>query len=457
MEERILSFIAALRAAGLHTSLAESADAFAAIDHLGVRERDIFRISLRSTLIKDASGIPVFEELFPIFFSSAEVSPLIDLSKNLSEDEARMLADALENFTGRLRQMMEKLIRGDLLSEDELYQLGKLVGMNRADDLRYREWMVRRMQHALQNDRIQQAIQDLAQLLSELGMNRQRVNQVQQMLIANQKALEEQISQYTGQRIAENMSQKLPDDRVENLVNQPFGSLSGKDIEVLHREVKRLANILRTRMVLRQKRAKSGQLDAKATIRANLKHHSVPISIKRKDHALKPKVLLICDISTSMRSCSELMLSLLFAIQDQISKTHAFAFIDHLEYISPDFQSKDAHASVQKVLARMPSGYYNTDLGASLQTFVDQFLDLLDNRTIFIVVGDGRNNYNDARLDLFNLLARRSRRTIWLNPEASSLWGTGDSDMLGYAPQCTSIYQVKNLADLTAAVDQMLI
>jgi uncharacterized protein len=457
MEDRILSFIAALRAAGLHTSLAESADAFAAIDHLGVRDRDLFRISLRSTLIKDASGIPVFEELFPIFFSSAEVSPLIDLSKDLSEDETRMLAEALENFTGRLREMLEKLIRGDLLSEDELNQLGRLVGMNRADDLRYREWMARRMQHALQNDRIQQAIQDLAQLLSELGMNKQRINQIQQMLIANQKALEEQISQYTGQRIAENMSKKPPDDGVDSLVNQSFGSLSAEDIEILHKEVKRLANMLRTRMVLRQKRAKSGQLDAKATIRANLKHHNVPISIKRKDHALKPKVLLICDISTSMRSCSELMLSLLFAIQDQISKTHAFAFIDHLEYISPDFQSKDAHASVKKVLARMPSGYYNTDLGASLQTFVDQFLGLLDNRTIFIVVGDGRNNDNDPRLDLFNLLARRSRRIIWLNPEAPSLWGTGDSDMLIYAPQCTSIYQVKNLADLTAAVDQMLV
>jgi uncharacterized protein len=352
--------------------------------------------------------------------------------------------------------MLEKLIRGDLLSQDELNQLSKLVGMDQADDLRYRQWMTQRMQQALQNDRLKQAILDLAKMLEQLGMNKERANQIQRLLQTNQRALEEQISQFAGQRIAEKMSQKSYTDRSENLINQSFTSLSEKDMEILRKEVKRLANMLRTRMALRQKRAKSGQLDAKATIRANLKHANVPISIKHRDRSLKPKVLLICDISTSMRPCSELMLSLVHAIQDQISKTHVFAFIDDLEYISPDLDAKDPHAAVRKVLDRMPSGYYNTDLGRSLESFVDEFLGLLDSRTIFIVVGDGRNNYNDPRQDLFSMLSRRSRRTIWLNPEAPSLWGTGDSDMLKYATQCTSIYQVSNLADLTAAVDRML-
>jgi hypothetical protein len=36
------------------------------------------------------------------------------------------------------------------------------------------------------------------------------------------------------------------------------------------------------------------------------------------------------------------------------------------------------------------------------------------------------------------------------------LWGTGDSDMLQYAPMCDVILQVNNLAELTAAVDKLL-
>jgi hypothetical protein len=150
------------------------------------------------------------------------------------------------------------------------------------------------------------------------------------------------------------------------------------------------------------------------------------------------------------------MLSLLYALQDQISKTHAFAFIDHLEYISPDFEGNEAGEAVKQVLSRMPSGYYNTDFGNSLENFNQDYLDRMDGRTTFLVVGDGRNNYNDPREDLFSMLARRSRRTIWITPEVSGLWGTGDSDMLKYAQSCDIILQAGNLAELTAAVDKLL-
>jgi uncharacterized protein with von Willebrand factor type A (vWA) domain len=277
------------------------------------------------------------------------------------------------------------------------------------------------------------------------------------MMQANQQALSEQVNQYAGQHIAENMAHLPPEQgSAQELLNRPFGALSDKDLDTLRKEVHRLANVLRTRIALRQRRAKTGALDAKATIRTNLKHGSVPIEIKHHDRTLKPRLVAICDVSTSMRSCSEFMLSLIFALQDQISKTHAFAFIDHLEYITPDLSTHDSNKAVQQVLDRMPSGYYNTDLGYTLGMFADQRLDLVDSRTTFIIVGDGRNNYNDPRLDIFRQLSRRARRTIWLNPEPPTLWGTGDSDMLKYAPECGVILQVGNLAQLAAAVDKLL-
>jgi uncharacterized protein len=80
-------------------------------------------------------------------------------------------------------------------------------------------------------------------------------------------------------------------------------------------------------------------------------------------------------------------------------------------------------------------------------------MDMVDHRTTFIVVGDGRNNYNDPELEIFKDIARRSRNTIWLNPEEMNQWGRGDSDMLKYAPLCGKVFQVTNLNQLTAAVD----
>lgn len=436
MEERIVKFISALRSSGVRVSLAESADAFIAVDKMGIRDRETFRMSLRATLVKDAKNLPIFDELFQFFFGSSQAPALMNLSDDLTPEEANILAQALRQFTDQIRQILERLIRGEQLSQTELDRLGKLVGLNHADDLYYHEWMVQRLRKALRFSKVREALQELARLLEQMGMDKQRVEQVRQLLITNQKALEAQLRQFAGLRITENMGQLPPDESIDNLLTRPFSSLSERDMERLRKEIARLAAVMRTRVALRQKRSKKGLLDAKATIRANLKHGNVPIMIKHRQRRLKPKLVVICDISTSMRSCSEFMLNLLYALQDHISKTHAFAFIERLEYISPILVGNDARDAVSQVLARMPSGYYNTDLGYSLENFAQEFMDKVDSRTTFIVVGDGRNNYNDPRLDIFTTITRRSRRTIWLNPEAPILWGTGDSDMHKYAPMC---------------------
>lgn len=458
MDERIIKFVAALRAAGVRVSLAESEDAFRAVETLGVMNRELFRLSLRTTLVKESSGLPVFDELFPLFFGSEQNPPMQSLSDDLTPEEAQKLADALRQFNENLRKMLEKLLDGEPLSQEELEKMAKLVGLNQADDMRYREWMVQRMQKAMQFKEVQEAMRELAELLAQMGMDKERVEQIQQLMQANRQALEDQMRQFAGERIAENMSERPPEEGVDALLDRPFNALSDQDMDRLRKEVQRLATALRTRVALRQKRAKSGQLDAKSTIRANLQHGSVPIQLKYRNRSLKPKLVVICDISTSMRSVSELMLSLLYSMQDQISKTNAFAFIDHLEFISPDFDARrSANDAVSQVLERMPAGYYNTDLGASLEDFTRDHLDRVDSRTTFIIVGDGRNNYNNPRIDLLNQLARRSRKMVWLNPEAPALWGSGDSDMLKYASVCDVILYANTLKQLTAAVDKLLI
>jgi uncharacterized protein with von Willebrand factor type A (vWA) domain len=111
---------------------------------------------------------------------------------------------------------------------------------------------------------------------------------------------------------------------------------------------------------------------------------------------------------------------------------------------------------VEQVLIRMPPGYYNTNLGYSLSSFCHNYLDAVDHRTTVIFLGDGRNNFNDPRLDLVQTIKRRAQRIIWLNPESPRLWGTGDSDALEYLPLCDAAYEVSNLAQLTEAVDRLL-
>jgi len=457
MEERIVKFIAALRGAGVRISLAESADAFKAIDNLGIKDRELFRLGLQSTLVKDNSSLPVFAEMFPIFFGNNALPPMMNPSGDLTPEEVQKVADALREYNDQLRKMLERLLKGETLSQAELEKLRRMVGLSQMDSLNHREWMVQRMKKALQFKEVQDALKELAETLAQMGMDRARAEQLTRLMQANQQALEDQLRQFAGQSIAENISRRNREQGIDALMNRPFNTLSDRDMERLRKEVRRLATALKTRVALRQKHARSGRLDAKATIRANMKNGTVPIEIKHREKTLKPRLVVICDISTSMRYCSELMLRLLYNMQDLISKTYTFAFISHLEFISPDFSQRDISTAVNRVLERLPAGYYNTDLGASLVDFQNDYLETIDSRTTLIVVGDGRNNYNDPRTDIFNTMARRSRRTIWLNPEAPALWGSGDSDMLKYAPGCEILLQANNLAQLTAAVDRMLL
>ena len=456
MESRILQLIAALRSSGVRVSLAESAEAFSAVDLMGIQDREEFRLSLRATLIKDLKDMPTFDKLFPLFFGSGQ-PPMMggNPTDDMTPEEAQMWAEAMKEFAEKLRQRMQRLMNGEQLSRSELEALGQMVGLNQADSLNQQNWMTQRMLRALAFPEVQKAMKELMEQLAQMGMSRDRVEQIREMIQQNMQGLREQVEQFAGERIAENLSEKPRSNNIDNLMNRPFEALSDSDKQLLQREVKRLAAALRTRIALRQKRAKNGQMDPKATIRANLKYHGVPMEIKHKDRVRKPKIVVICDVSTSMRFCSELMLSFLFALQGQVRKTHAFAFIDHLESISEDFSGANADEAIQSVLWRMPSGHYNTDLGWSLNDFQNEYMDTLNSGTTLLIVGDGRNNYYDPRLDIFSAMSRRATRTIWLNPEPPALWH-GDSDMPKYAPLCSEVLKVSNLRELANAVDSLL-
>ena len=247
-----------------------------------------------------------------------------------------------------------------------------------------------------------------------------------------------------------------PKPEPQDLMNTPFQYLSSEDADALRHELKRLAARLRSRSALRQKRAKDGNPDPKATIRNNLRYGGVPLEVKYRNKHRKPRLVLICDISTSMRYCSEFMLTLLYELQDQVSKTRSFIFIDDMHEISDHFRHQRPEAAVQEVLDTHRPGSYNTDLGNSLQTFFHDTLDSVDARTTVIILGDGRNNFNDPRLDLATDLRRRSRRVLWFNPEPPVQWGTGDSDMHNYAPVSSGVFEVRNLAQLVDAIDRIM-
>ncbi len=462
MDQRIIEFIAGLRAAGVRVSLAESEDAFRAIEQVGAMDRETFRTALRTTLIKDATDIPEFERLFPFYFGSGG-PPLFDPQRELSPNEIRMLKDALRELLGnehKLQQLLRYLLQGLNPTREELEQLGRRAGVPLARYPHQQAWLTRRMLRQLGMDEEFNALmQQLIARLEQMGMRREVLHRLVQIAEENLRRLEEQFEQYIGAQIAQQMARERRERqplRAADLMHRSFDTLSEREIAELRLQVRRLAAQLRARAALRQRRGKKGVLDAKRTMRANLRYATVPLELKHKQRHLKPKLVLICDVSTSVRRAVEFMLRLVYELQDQIHSTHSFVFIDDISEVSAEFAAHRPEVAIEHVLETHPPGYYNTNLGHALAHFCQAHLHTLDQRTTVIILGDARNNYLNPRLDAFQEIKRRARRIIWFNPENRHLWNTGDSDMWQYAPYCDAVHQVSNLAQLANAVDHLL-
>lgn len=461
MDQRIVEFITALRAAGVRVSLAESEDAFRATEALGVRERGLFHTGLKTTLLKDNTDAEIFDRLFDVYFSSGG-PPLVNPAEGLTPEENDMLKDALRSLLGdneRLKQLLKYIMQGQNPSQQEMDALGNRSGVPLARSDHQKQWLARRMQRQLGMDQeLQELVQKLMEKLEAMGMTRQALRQLAQQIRANQDALTEQIENYVGQQIARQQTENgNPREAFDapDLTHRNFGALNESELQELRHQVGRLAARLRSRVALRQRQGKRGMFDPRRTIRLNLRNGAVPIELKHRTKTLKPKLVILCDISTSVRPVVEFMLRLVYELQDQISRTRPFVFIDDLTDVSAEFAAFRPEVAVERVLENNPPGFYNTNLGAGLVRFVKEYLDTADHRTTFVILGDARNNYLDPRLDMIRTIKGRARQMVWLNPENARMWGSGDSDMLEYRPLFDSVHEVSNLAQLAEAIDHL--
>jgi len=454
----MIDFIRALRAAGVRISLAESMDAMRGVDALGVTDRDVFRAAMRTTLVKENKDHPTFDEFFPLFFG-ASAPPMQNIPENLTQQEQQMLKEALQALIGNLnalRDLMRQLIQGQPFSQEQLDREGQQAGMQQASGMYQRTWFEKRMQRQLNMQQIQQMIDQLMEQLEQMGMSAEARGQIRDMLEQNAEGLSEQVSQYVGASMAEQMANQEPKPK-DDLLDVPFTRLSDSEVDAIRDEIRRLAAKLRSRISLRQKRARTGTLDPRKTLRANMRYGGVPMELQYRERHVKPCLVLICDLSTSMRYCAEFLLTLVYELQDQVARTNSYIFISDMRDISMAFKELQPQDAVGKVLTDNPPGYYSTDLGNSLDTFKRDHFGVITAKTTVIVLGDGRNNYNDPRIDVMREIMRKSRRLIWFNPEHLSQWGTGDSDMHLYAGAAHGVFRVTTLRELAAAVDKILV
>src|ERR1051325_2852158 len=72
MDDKLIAFSNLLRQNGVRVSVAEDLDSFAAIRVLGLSSREALKSGLRATMVKRSVDVPVFDELFDLYFGGIQ-------------------------------------------------------------------------------------------------------------------------------------------------------------------------------------------------------------------------------------------------------------------------------------------------------------------------------------------------------------------------------------------------
>ena len=243
--------------------------------------------------------------------------------------------------------------------------------------------------------------------------------------------------------------------RERRLAATRLSAIDRRDKERMRVLVRAMARRLAARYGRKRWRSRRGQLDARRTLRRNMGWGGVPfLPVWKRRRVEKPRLVVLCDVSGSVAAVAEFLLLFLHSLNEALSGLRSFAFSGDLAEVGAILERHPIERAIPEIMDLV--GFGSSNYGRSLAAFEAGFARALDHRTTVIILGDGRGNRTDPRVDVLQRIAERSKQVIWLNPEVRTVWGTGDSDMLRYAPHCRVAATCATLGQLERIVAGLL-
>jgi len=507
MEGAVHRFIRLLRLYGVRVSTAEVIDAMHAVAQPGVLEsRAVLRAALLTSLIKDRRDIEAFELVFDRFFGLRPVVEDDDGHGHTHDD----LTDEgeLTDFTlsdepgdvpedghshGKPDDIKEYFKPEDMAQRYNLHQEANKIDIAAltdeivlSNDTETSAGEAARVQlstsrmhnpgnpgdlvrsHGMQLE-TELSVQEEIALLSWLderdpdadddgAQDDERLAALRQALAPWLATLPERIRDHLQRLMSmerEIESRELRGVRVE--------TVGEHDRAALEETIRRLLRTLRGAPRPRRTVAASGIVDGRRTMRTNMKYDGVPFRpvTVAKAHD-RPRLLVLCDVSLSVRSTARFTLHLVHSLQSVATSVRSFAFVDDLVEITDLFAEHRIEDALSLVLAGLPAGGVldvdaDSDYGASFRTFLEQYGSAVNKKTTVVVLGDGRGNGKDPGLGAFEEITRRARATIWLTPEPRYSWRLGGCDLPAYAEHCDKVQVVRSVRGLDAVAHDLAV
>ena len=226
----------------------------------------------------------------------------------------------------------------------------------------------------------------------------------------------------------------------------------------LEETLRRLAKTMPGALTHRRVVAGRGRVDPGRTMRANMRFDGIPfrpVTVSRRED--KPRLVVLADVSLSVRHTARFTLSLVHGLQRLFGQVRTFAFVADTVEVTDLFAEHQAERALEKIFGGdVLDVDADSDYGAAFGRFREEFGDLVTRRTTVVILGDGRGNGNDPNMEVFEEIARRGKRLIWLTPERRNVWRLGRCDLPQYAELCDRVEVVRDLDGLDRATEDIV-
>lgn len=463
MLDRIAELGTLLRRNGVRVSTAELMDAGRAAAAVGLASPVALREALAAALVKRGPDRPVFDEVFDLTFLRGGGAQLASLEALLARAgvDAERARDLLDQARGDLAGMTP-LARAALGMGGGLAPMvaeaGRRVEVGRMVSPLQIGFFTQRVLDALGLAAAERDLDALLARLADLGLTPGEIELLGQLFDNQVGDLRHAVREQVAAEARRQNLAALAAAQTRALASRPLAALTEKEIVELRGEVARLARLLRARIVLEPHAPRRGRLDLRRTLRRSLATGGIPFAVCRRERRpRRPRLVVLCDISDSVRNVSRFLLELVYALEAEFDRVSSFAFVADIGELSPLFRASKADRAIELAYSgAVVNVFANSNYGRVFATFAERHLGRLTSRTTILIIGDGRNNYHPARVDALAAMRRRARQIVWLNPEPPPVWGFGDSAMRDYAPYCDRIAVARDLDSLREVVDQLI-
>ncbi len=465
LEAALLGFFRRLRDARVPVSMVEVVDAFACLRHVDLADRTQFRAALFTTLVKRPEDQQAFHVLFDVCFPltrapGAAASGAAGGNGHAHAEPGQpgtpAEAEAPEPPSDELlRALLDALRHDDEAAMRTLAGLAvdRFGGLEAQPEASERYYLYRILRQVELYRLLAMALGDQE---DPDGAARHGREELARRIEEFRRLLAEQVRHRLSATVGAEQAAELYRER--QLEDVDFLGANAGQLRELRQAVRPLARKLVARAAQKRRLKRRGRLDVRRTVRRSLSSGGVPVDPAfRAVRASKPDLYVLADVSGSVIEFAKFTLSLLHAMNEEFAKMRSFAFVDGIDEVTAILDEGGHRMDLRGTFARarVVAADGHSDYGSVFEGFAERYGADVDARSTLIVMGDARNNYREPGLETLQGLRERARRLYWLNPEPRADWDTTDSIMGVYAPWCDRVFEVRNLRQLTACVDEI--